>query len=112
MLEKKYRLKKNKEFNYVFKKGENFFSKYLAVFYTKTKISPIKIGFSISAKIGNSVKRHKLKRQLTNILKNYLLTLNQSYNYVFMARQGIEDLNFAELKDNVEYILKKANLLI
>lgn len=111
MLEKKYRLKKNKEFSYVFNKGEKFFTKFISIFFVKTKKSPFKLGFSINSKIGNSVVRHKLKRQLSHIFKNYIPLLKENFNYVILARPGIEKLSFLEISENVKYMLTKANLL-
>ncbi len=111
MLEQKYRLKKNKEFGYIFKKGDNQFCKNLAVFFVKTKYFPSKIGFSISAKIGNSVIRHLVKRRLSEIVKSLLPRIDQGYNYIFMARKGIEQLEYKELQKNVEYVLDKCGKL-
>ena len=107
MLEKKYRLKKNKEFNYVYKKGESVFSKNLGLFYVRTKLSPFKVGISISNKVGNSVVRHKLKRRICHIIRPILKDFNPHYNYVFLARPGIEEFDFDELKASVEKAISK-----
>lgn len=107
MLEKQYRLKKNKEFNYVYKKGESVFSKNLGLFYVRTKLYPFKIGISISNKVGNSVLRHRLKRRLTHIIRPLLGQMNPHYNYVFLARPGIEEFSFDELKEVVEKVIAK-----
>ena len=110
MLNKKNRLKKKKEFNFIYKKGEVFYSKFLALYVAKTKLNFCKIGFSVSNKIGNSVVRHKVKRRLTEIVRLNMAKLPAN-NYIFVAKNGIEKLNYKELVDNVFYILKKANLI-
>ena len=107
MLEKQHRLRKNKEFGYIYKKGESVFSKTLSLFYVKTK-KIFKIGFSINNKIGNSVVRHRIKRRLAHIIKVYLPKLNPNYNYIIMARSGVELLTFEELKKNIDDILRKS----
>ncbi len=111
MLEKQYRLKKNKEFNYIYKKGSVSFSKVLTMHFVKTKISPFKVGFSISSKVGNSVIRHKVKRKLTHLFKEFLDKVNPNYNYVFVARPGIESLSHEELYNEMNKVLKKGNML-
>lgn len=111
MLSKQYRLKKNKEFGYIFKKGENQFCKNLAVFFVKTKLSTPKVGFSISAKVGNSVVRHLLKRRLSHIVREMFDRIDKGYNYIFMVRKEIDDMSYDNLKKNVVYILTKANKL-
>ena len=109
MLNKKNRLKKKKEFNFVYKKGEVFHTKFLSLCVVKTKLNFCKIGFSVSNKIGNSVVRHKVKRKLTEIVRLNVSKLPLN-NYVFVAKQGIENLNYLELTDAVFSTLKKAKI--
>ena len=111
MLNKQYRLKKNNEFQYIFKKGESYFTKYLAVFFVKTKITPIKIGFNISSKIGNSVVRHKLKRIISEKVREILPSISKKYNYVIICRMGIEELTNDKIRENVDYLFNKAGLI-
>ena len=75
-----------------------------------TKLKDKKIGFSVSNKVGNSVVRHKVKRKLSEVvrLNINLLPLN---NYIFVAKQGSENLSSDKLKENVFYLLKKAKIL-
>ena len=112
MLEKKYRLKKNKEFNYVYKKGETSYSKVLAMYYVKTKITPFRVGFSISSKIGNSVIRHKVKRKLTHLFKEFINQVNPNYNYIFVARSGIENYTYDQLYLEMKKVLTKGKMLV
>ncbi len=109
MLDKKNRLRKKKEFNYIYKKGEVFFSKYFAMHIIKTKLPDKKIGFSVSNKVGNSVVRHKVKRLMCEAVR-INLNLLPTNNYIFVARTGSETLNFKQVEDNIFYLLRKANL--
>ncbi len=111
MLEKQYRLKKNKEFNYIYKKGKTVSNKVLSVVYVKTKLDNIKVGFSISNKVGNSVVRHKIKRQLTHLFKEFINQVNKNYNYIFVARQGIELIEYNDMRIQMQRVLQKAELL-
>lgn len=111
MLEKQYRLKKNKEFNYIYKRGSTSYSKVLTMYYVKTKY-PIKVGFSISSKVGNSVIRHKVKRKLTHLFKEFIDKVNPGYNYIFVARPGIEEYTFDALRIEMKKVLTKGNMLV
>lgn len=110
MLAKQNRLKKKKEFNYIYKKGEVSYSKFLALYVAKTKLNEIKVGFSVSNKVGNSVVRHKVKRRLSEAVRERLDELPTN-NYIFVAKMGFESLSFDEIKQNVDYILKKAKVV-
>ena len=107
MLTAKNRLRKKKEFLFVYRRGEAFHSKYFSLFVCSTKLKNSKIGISVGSKVGNSVVRHKIKRRMTEILRKKIATLPQK-NYVFVAKTGVEDLTFDELCVQVEYILQKA----
>lgn len=112
MLEKENRLKKRKEFGYIYKKGKTVYSKYLMLVYVSTKLKDIRVGFSISKKIGKAHTRNLIKRRLRaivfDLLKQNKLKTN---NYIFVANVGIDNLSFEELKNQVMYLLTKENLL-
>lgn len=110
MLKKEFRLKKKKEFNFIYKKGEVFYSKFLALYVAKTKLTNSRFGFVVGHKVGNSVVRHKVKRRLSEAVKDFVLSLPKN-NYIFVAKSGCEQLDFDGIKQNVEYILKKANFV-
>ena len=110
MLAKQNRLKKKKEFNYIYKKGDVYYSKYLALYISKTKLNQTKVGFSVSNKVGNSVVRHKIRRRLSEIIRLNISKLPIN-NYIFVAKKGCEELSFSDLTENVFYILKKANIV-
>ncbi len=111
MLEKQYRLKKNKEYNYIYRRGDTSYSKVLTMFYVKTKLKPFKVGFSISSKIGNSVIRHKVKRKLTHLFKEFINDVNPNYNYIFVAKSGIENLSHEQLYLEMKKVLVKGKML-
>ena len=107
MLSTENRLKKKKEFSFVYRRGEAFHSKFFSLFVCSTKLKNSKIGISVGSKVGNSVVRHKIKRRMTEILRKKIAKLPQK-NYVFVAKSGVENLNFDELVVQIEYVLQKA----
>lgn len=111
MLEKRFRLKKNKEFKYVYKYGKTVTNRVLSVVYVPTKLNTIKVGFSISNKVGNSVVRHKVKRRLSHVFKEFINNVKLN-NYIFVARSGIENLDYNDLKIQMQKVLQKSDLLI
>lgn len=110
MIKKEHRLTKNKHFQYIYRKGRAEHSKFLTLIFVKTKTKPFKAGFSVSKKIGKSVVRNKVKRRLRasfNLLQN---KFNWNFNYIFIAKKGIENIGFIEIKTEMEKLLKKAGL--
>ncbi|MDD4211163.1 MAG: ribonuclease P protein component [Clostridia bacterium] len=111
MLEKKHRLTKRKEFNYIFKQGKAFSTKLFVLNYSPTKLPTFKVGFSVSKKIGNAVVRNKVKRRMREALRALQNQINPKYNYIFVARVGIELANFEQIKESFNYSLEKSGLL-
>lgn len=110
MLPKENRLKKNSQFTYIYKHGLSKHSKFLSVSYSKTRYQPFKIGFTVSKKIGKSVTRSKVKRHLREGTRLELKNINNGYNYVFIAREGIDGLNLENIRKEIVGLLIKAGL--
>lgn len=110
MLPKENRLKKNSQFTYIYKHGQSKHSKFLSVSYLKTKYQPFKIGFTVSKKVGKSVIRSKVKRYLREATRLELKNINNGYNYVFIAREGIDQNNLDMLRKIIIELLQKAGL--
>ena len=105
------RLKKNKQFNYVYKKGERLFSKNISMFFVKSRFASVKAGFSVSKKIGKSVVRSKVKRRMKEAFRSLLPQLKGYVNIVFVAREGVEVCAFADIKEQITSLLVRAGLL-
>ena len=101
-----HRLKKDKQFSYIYKKGLRKSTRFLTLFKTESKFSSYKIGYSVSKKIGKANVRNKVKRRLKEIVR--LSNFPKEYcNYILMAKEGIENLTFIELKNQVKEIFSK-----
>lgn len=112
MIKSENRLRKNKQFIYVYKHGETKSYELLTLTYVKTKLKTVKVGFSVSKKIGKSVVRNKVKRRLRESFVSLLKNVNKSYNYVFTAKKGIEEKSYFEIRQNMLEILKRNGLYV
>ena len=112
MLAKKYRIKKIKEFNYMFRNGKRYNNNSLTLIVTKAYLSYSRFGISISSKIGNAVTRNKVKRRIRAVIAEYLKnnTNCDKKNFIFVARSGIENMSYAQLKNTIVGLLKKVQV--
>ena len=92
-----HRLKKNNQFNYIYKKGERKTIKHFTLYIVKSKYNNYKIGYSISKKVGKANQRNLLKRRMREIVRTYKLAQN-GHNYILQARIGASDISFAEIE--------------
>lgn len=67
----------------------------------------IRVGFTASKKVGNAVKRNRAKRRLRELARNIALKYaNDGFDYVFIARKNILDMNYATLEQDVAKAIK------
>ena len=100
-------LSKNQDFKSLLT-GEKISNKYLTIFFknlSNKSNNYLNISFVAQKKIGNAVKRNKIKRRLRNIMNQILKIskINLNYSYLLIAKKNIIDANFFDIK---EVILK------
>lgn len=110
MLQKNHRLRKNKHFLFIYKRGQAKHTNGLTLVYMPTK-HPYQVGFSIGKKIGKATVRNKVKRRLRESFRQIEQQADQKTNYVFVAKEGIEKLSFAQICSEMQTVMKKAGLL-
>lgn len=99
-------LKKNKEFNYIYKKGERVSTDNFTLFVVKSKFFDYRIGFSINKKLGKANKRNLLKRRLKEICRKEL-KIPPHHNYVVLARNEAIALEYSALIDEIKRLFSK-----
>lgn len=66
-----------------------------SVFYTPNQLNHVRIGISVSSKIGNAVVRARIRRQIRAMV-NLLDVLHKPYDIVIIARNGFQKKTFTE----------------
>ncbi|MDD2502368.1 MAG: ribonuclease P protein component [Clostridia bacterium] len=110
-MEKKYRLRRNKDFQYTYKKGRSLGHPLLVLIYRKTRNADIRIGYSVTKKFGNAVQRNQIKRQLREILRLQLPELKQGCDIIFIVRREAKGASYKSLEEAVNQLLKRAKLV-
>ncbi len=80
-------LSKNEEFKTLLKQ-KKISNKYITIFFGKLKNknkTKLNISFVTKKKIGNSVKRNKIKRRLRNIVNDAVKKINLRFNYSYLV---------------------------
>ena len=111
MLKSENRLRKRKEFAYLYNNGTAKHTPHLTAVYLPTKNRKLKIGFSVAKKIGKAHIRNLVKRRLRDIVKDLVALLPDDYNMVILAKSEIENVPYSELKKETYLLLEKTGLL-
>ena len=111
MLKSENRLRKRKEFAYLYNNGNAKHTDNLTLVFLPTKNRKLKVGFSVTKKVGKAHLRNLIKRRLRAIVREIVPSLPDNYNMVIIAKSGIEELSFASLKSQVYFLFKKAGFV-
>jgi ribonuclease P protein component len=107
-MERCYRLQKNRAFQYVYRKGHSVACRNLVLLHAPGR--ELKVGFSVSKKVGKAVTRNKVKRRLRECFRPYLGDVKNGL-YVIVARPAAAEAAFDTLQKDVQYLLKKQGAL-
>ncbi len=107
-MERQYRLKKNRAFQYVYRRGHSAACRDLVMLFARGR--ELKVGFSVSKKVGNAVTRNKIKRRLRECFRPCLGDVKTGL-YVIVARPSAAKATFRSLQKDVRYLLKKQGAL-
>ena len=91
-------LKKNKEFQTVYKKGKSYGNKYLVMYLLANDLEKNRIGISVSKKVGNSIIRHRLTRLIRESYRLQEEKFQCGYDIVIVARTTSKDRTFEEIE--------------
>ena len=86
--------------------GKRISNPYSTIFFKKISSKSNKllnVSFVTKKKIGNAVKRNKIKRRLRNIMNDAIKTINMNlnYSYLFIAKKNIYDAEYKMLKESI-----------
>tara|TARA_B100000700_G_C14483886_1_gene596400 strand:+ start:93 stop:434 length:342 start_codon:yes stop_codon:yes gene_type:complete len=105
MISKIVSLSKNEDFKTILG-GRKISNKYLTIFFKKLSDKDIKklnISIVTKKKIGNAVKRNKIKRRLRNIINDAIkrMNLNLKYCYLVIAKISVLNDPYEDIKETL-----------
>ena len=104
-------LSKNEEFRTLLK-SKKASNKYVTIFFgnlNNRNKNILNISFVTKKKIGNAVKRNKIKRRLKNIMNDAYkkISINLNYSYLVIAKSTMLNNEYKNIKDTLFQDLEK-----
>ena len=104
-------LSKNEEFKNLLSK-KKLSNKYVTIFFgllDNKDSKKLNISFVTKKKIGNAVKRNKIKRQLRNIVNDAVkkISMKFEYSYLVIAKSTMLNSEFKDIKETLFQELKR-----
>ncbi len=99
-------LKKNHQFQFVYKYGKSYANKHLVMYVMKNSLEVNRVGISVSKKVGNSVVRHRVKRLIRESYRLQENIFNSGLDIVIIARPCCSDAGYKEIEGVVLHLCK------
>ena len=109
-MQKQYRLKRRATFSYVYKKGEKSSARHLLLLYVKSR-SGLKVGISVSKKVGGAVTRNRVKRLIREGINCIFSQIATGHTYVIVAKSSSAEADYQTICAEVKEIFEKAGKL-
>lgn len=104
-------LKKNRDFQNVYKNGKSYANKYLVMYIVKNDLEKNRIGISVSKKVGNSVVRHRLARLIRESFRLNGDKLQCGWDIVVIARNTAKGKNYWDINSAILHLSKLHRIL-
>ena len=104
-------LKKNSEFQAVYRTGKSYANKYLVMYVLDTDRQGNRIGISASKKFGNSVERHRFARLVRESFRLNRDKLEDGKDIIVVARAAAKDKKFDKIESAFLHLCGLHNIL-
>ncbi|MCI5661064.1 MAG: ribonuclease P protein component [Clostridia bacterium] len=103
-----YRLGGNKNYRFVYRRGKSTPSRNIVLVHLKGR--DLKIGFSVSGKVGNAVTRNRLRRWMREDVRKMRPQMKCG-KYIFVARPSLKEVPHEAVARELHALLQRAKLL-
>ena len=105
-------LKQNHEFRRLYSKGRNAASPYFAVYCRRTGRPYSRLGLTTGVKLGNAVKRNRVRRRMWELYRTNESKLRPGYDIVMVARTRAIFARYSDLESSFLRLMKKLELTL
>ena len=105
-------LKKNNEFQRVYRKGTSQANRYLVMYVLENHDRHMenRLGISVSKKVGNSVVRHRVTRLIRESYRLNERSFRQGLDIVVVARPNAKDRTYQEIESAFLHLARKHHI--
>ena len=107
-MKKLYRVKKNEEFARIIEEKHSNASANFVLYWSKKAQDNVRVGISVSKKLGDAVDRNRIKRQVRE-MANVVVDFNSGdKDFIIIVRKPYLKNNFQDNLADLEKLIKKA----
>lgn len=104
-------LKKNKDFQVLYKKGKSYANKHLVMYVLENNTTRNRIGISASKKVGNSIVRHRLTRLVRESYRLNEENFKSGLDIVIIIRVAAKEKKYQDIESSLLHLGKIHNIV-
>ena len=108
-MKKEYRVKKSQDLDNIIRKKQSFANRQFVIYYQENKLDHMRLGISVSKKLGKAHERNRLKRYVRESFKTRKDFL-KNYDIIIIVRPAAKGLSFLEFGSSIDHVLKRSKL--
>ncbi len=105
-------IKSNSDFKKIYNNSDSYANKLFVMYKKKNNRKNNRIGISVSKKVGNSVIRHRITRQIREIFRLHQNILEQGYDIIIIVRIASVNKTYKEKTSAFIHLCRLHKILI
>ena len=105
------KLKKRWEFQRAYQKGSKYWNRYFVIYVFHTHFDNLRLGITVSKKVGKSVQRNRVKRLIRESFRQLRPRIKVAYDIVVVGRTQACRLTCQEAENRLSSLFRKASIL-
>lgn len=111
-MKQKFRIRENARFQEIRQQGKAVSDRTIVLSYLANDLPYSRYGFVVTTRLGHAVVRNRIKRQLREIMRLRMPTIQPGWDIVIIARQAIRDADYHTMDAACARLLGRAHLLL
>ena len=104
-------LKKKKDFQAVYSRGKSYANRFLVLYVFRSHGLQGKVGFAAGKKLGNAVKRNRVKRLLRESYRLHQVEIEEGFSLLLVGRKAALDVKCQDLEKAFLALGRKAGIM-
>ncbi|MDO4307942.1 MAG: ribonuclease P protein component [Eubacteriales bacterium] len=104
-------LKKNKDFQHVYKNGTSQANRYLVMYVLDNPYGKNRLGISVSKKVGNSVVRHRVTRLIRESYRLNEMVFKNGLDIVVIARPSAKNISYKDAESALLHLSGRHHII-
>jgi ribonuclease P protein component len=99
------------DFQHVWDKGKSWSHPLMVLRACANESSECRLGFVAGKKVGNAVRRNRIKRLMRESVHHRMTELQPGWDIILISRTNADNATFQEVDTAIEQLLRRANLI-